>query len=66
LGISGEGVGRVTAADRARFFAMARGSAPECAAILDLLAEERPVVEAQRLLVRVIQTTSGLWRRQAS
>ncbi|MCM2258471.1 MAG: four helix bundle protein [Vicinamibacteria bacterium] len=63
-----EGVGRVTAADRARFFAIARGSALECAAILDLLAldgRSAQILEAQRFLVRVIQTTTGLWRRQS-
>ena len=32
-----EGVGRVSGPDRAHFFAMARGSAFECAAVLDLL-----------------------------
>jgi len=32
-----EGVGRVSGPDRAHFFAMARGSALECAAVLDLL-----------------------------
>ncbi len=62
-----EGVGRVTPADRARFFGMARASALECAAALELLtleARSQQVPEAQRLLVRVIQTTTGLWRKQ--
>ena len=38
-----EGAGRTGAADKARFFAMARGSAMECAAILDVLRpRDRP------------------------
>ena len=55
-----EGVGRVSGPDRAHFFAMARGSAFECAAVLDLLHARGslPAVshaDARRLLVRVVQ-----------
>jgi four helix bundle protein len=63
-----EGHGRLTRAEQARFTAIARGSALECMAVLDLLAnDERPgaKAEARKLLVRVIQTTTGLWRKRA-
>ncbi len=64
-----EGVGRTSGKDQARFFAMARGSALECVAILDLLAvnsrRAMQVAEARQILVRVIQTTTGLWRKQS-
>jgi len=62
-----EGVGRTTRKDQAHFFSIARGSALECVAILDLLepltADPR-VAEARPLAVRVVQTTAGLIRRQ--
>jgi four helix bundle protein len=65
-----EGVGRTSKKDQARFFAMARGSALECLAILDLLAvaarNQARLSEARLVLVRVIQTTTGLHRRQSS
>jgi four helix bundle protein len=38
-----EGNGKHTSSDRCGFFDIARGSALECAAALDLLAFERPV-----------------------
>jgi len=64
-----EGHGRLTRAEQARFTLIARGSALECVAILDLLGggeqSELALVEARRLLVRVVQTTTGLWRKQA-
>lgn len=64
-----EGHGRLTRAEQARFTAIARGSALECLAVLDLLAVDHArfeaALEARRLLVRVIQTTTGLWRRLA-
>lgn len=48
---------------------MARGSALECVAILDLLAvnsrRAMQVAEARQILVRVVQTTTGLWRKHA-
>ena len=37
----GEGAGRISKPDRARFFAIARGSATECAAILDVPPSSR-------------------------
>lgn len=63
-----EGHGRLTRAEQARFTAIARGSALECLAVLDLLAqvEQRAeaVIEVRQSLVRVIQTTTGLLRKQ--
>jgi four helix bundle protein len=52
-----EGCGRRSPADRARFYSMARGSATECAAILDLLGvrglvDDRLRKRARALLVR--------------
>jgi four helix bundle protein len=63
-----EGAGRQGSADRARFFAIARGSAMECAAILDIAAARAlapPVitVSGRRLLVRIVQMLTRLCRR---
>jgi four helix bundle protein len=63
-----EGAGRSSAADKARFFAMARGSAMECAAILDVLRATglapRPIcVRGRSLLVRVVQMHTRLCLR---
>lgn len=60
-----EGVGRASAADRAHFFAMARGSAFECAAVLDVLHARAALPEtayrdARGLLVRAVQMLSRL------
>jgi four helix bundle protein len=54
-----EGGGRTGAADKARFYAMARGSAMECAALFDVLANlgitPRPTcARARALLVRIV------------
>jgi four helix bundle protein len=64
-----EGVGRVSGPDRAHFFAMARGSALECAAVLDLLAARGTLSvsahrEARVLLVRMVQMLTRLIDRQ--
>ena len=60
-----EGCGRRSAADKGRFYAMARGSATECAAILDLLGarglvDDRLRNRARSLLVRIVQMLSRL------
>ena len=66
-----EGVGRTSAPDQAHFFAIARGSALECAAVLDLL-HARGVLgtsthrEGRGLLVRVVQMLSRLMDRSGS
>jgi four helix bundle protein len=60
-----EGVGRRTAKDKARFFAIARGSAFECAAVLDLLAARGLLSgsahrHGRGLLVRIVQMVTRL------
>ena len=64
-----EGVGRVSGPDRAHFFAMARGSAFECAAVRDLLRARQLLTEsvyrdARTLLVRVVQMLTRQIDRQ--
>ena len=63
-----EGNGKFSDADRSRFFEMARGSALECAACLDVLlvrklASEGQVVLAKEQLVRIVQMLIGLLRK---
>jgi four helix bundle protein len=63
-----EGAGRRGGADRARFFAIARGSAAECAAILDIVRARdlAPTVVTGRgrsLLVRIVQVLTRLCQR---
>jgi four helix bundle protein len=63
-----EGCGRRSPADKGRFYSMARGSATECAAILDLLhargiVDERLRNRARALLVRVVQMLTQLVAR---
>jgi len=60
-----EGNGKYTAPDRCRFFDMARGSALECAACLDVLVAEKRLVEAEpgkEILVRIVSMLVGLIR----
>jgi four helix bundle protein len=62
-----EGAGKPTEGDRARYHAMARGSAMEGAAIIDLLRLQslvQPAVadEAKALLVRVVSMLTKLCR----
>ena len=63
-----EGNGKFSAKDRARFFEMARGSALECAACLDVLlvrklASEEQVILAKERLSRIVQMLIGLLRK---
>ena len=63
-----EGAGESSAKDKARFYRMARRSATECAAIIDLLArlalvDSEKVVEGKGLLVRVVQMLTKLSKR---
>lgn len=66
-----EGCGRRSPADKGRFYSMARGSATECAAILDLLGarglvDERLRNRARALLVRVVQMLTQLVARMGT
>jgi len=66
-----EGCGRRSPADKARFYSMARGSATECAAILDLLGargliDARQRNRARALLVRIVQMLTRLVGRMAT
>jgi four helix bundle protein len=63
-----EGNGKFSAKDRARFLEIARGSALECAAALDVLvarklAEAEQVESAKENLVRIVQMLMGMLRR---
>jgi four helix bundle protein len=63
-----EGAGRTGAADKARLFAMARGSAMECAAVLDVLratgiAPQLVCARGRSLLVRIVQMHTRLYLR---
>jgi four helix bundle protein len=63
-----EGAGRGTARDRAQFFTIARGSATECGAILDLLVAHGFLSAADHRhgrgqLVRIAQTLTRLIAR---
>ena len=63
-----EGCGRTSRADKAQFYTIARGSAMECAAALDVLLARHLIApalhrHARGLLVRVIQMLSKLIQR---
>jgi four helix bundle protein len=60
-----EGVGRSSVADRAHFYTIARGSAFECAGVIDLLHARGTLakeahLDARTLLVRVVQMLSRM------
>jgi four helix bundle protein len=62
-----EGVGRTSAADRRRHYAIARGSAMECAAILDAcrileIAATGLVRQGRSLLIRVVSMLTRMCR----
>jgi four helix bundle protein len=63
-----EGFGRRSAADRRHFYSIARGSALECAALLDILASRGLVTigtlhQLRSLLVRIVQMLTKLGQR---
>ena len=56
-----EGSGRFSPADKARFYGMARGSACECAAVLDVLDPEPTSLGEQReTLARIVRMLTKL------
>jgi len=62
-----ESSGRMRDGDANQHIAIARGSAMECAAILDIgkvliLAEESQINKARELLVRIVQMLSKMYR----
>jgi four helix bundle protein len=66
-----EGNGKFTEADRCRFFDIARGSALECAACLDVsvakqLADLKLVEEGKGILSAIVATLIGLVRSISS
>ena len=66
-----EGNGKFSFNDRARFFEIARGSALECAAALDVLvarklATTEQITAAKESLVRVVEMLVGLLRKFSS
>ena len=58
--------GKYTAADRCRFFDIARGSALECAACLDVLVAKKLIEQVdsgKAILARIVSMLVGLIRR---
>ncbi len=63
-----EGNGKFSTADRARFLEIARGSALECAACLDVLSARKLVsgertIPAKEQLVRIVNMLMGMLKR---
>ncbi len=60
-----EGNGKYTAPDRCRFFDIARGSALECAACLDVLVAKKRLIQADQgkeILASIVSMLVGLIR----
>jgi four helix bundle protein len=56
-----EGAGRFSPRDKARFYGMARGSACECAAVLDVLASPAMILDEPReQLSRIVRMLTRL------
>ena len=64
-----EGTGRTSPKDKKRFYSMARGSATECAALLDIL-EARNIVPTPRceqghaMVIRLVQMLTRMTRQK--
>jgi four helix bundle protein len=63
-----EGVGKSSVSDQARFHAIARGSAMECGAILDVVrvlqvTSPRDLRRAKDLIVRIVEMLTRLCRQ---
>lgn len=64
-----EGNGKYTDTDRCRFFDMARGSALECAACLDVLLAKNRIKQAdpgKKMLIGIVSMLVGLIRHTSS
>jgi four helix bundle protein len=66
-----EGAGRFSPADKARFYAIARGSATECAAIMDVVLSRALTTAStyhcgRSLLVRIVQMLTRLAAEMAA
>ena len=64
-----EGNGKFTAPDRCRFFDIARGSALECAACLDVLQAKKQlphVAQGKEILIQIVSMLVGLIRSTSS
>ncbi len=64
-----EGNGKYTPTDRCRYFDIARGSALECAACLDVLAAKKRIDSAdtgKEALVRIVSMLVGLIRSNSA
>jgi four helix bundle protein len=62
-----EGVGKPSAPDQARFHAIARGSAMECGAILDVVnvlnvSVSQELTSAKQLIVRIVEMLTKMCR----
>lgn len=62
-----EGCGKVGPADKRKFFAIARGSAMECAAVMDVcgvlgVGEPKDLKEGKELLTRVVAMLTKMCR----
>ena len=62
-----EGSGEFSKGDKARFYRMAKRSATECAAVLDIcrelkLGEQSPLIEGREILVKIVSMLIKLIR----